>query len=234
MGPFYVGMNLSGNRSLRGFSTSGSSADVYLETVPKKVGDTGYMYAVGANTGYTRFKTADYTSSTYHRGVQSRFFSRPFQLDKKTTLTNNISIGRIWANQGMSGETYIASLGLNRQMGGANLQLGYDFTRQPTFVTDGNHRLSANLLASAGNKWNFFFYGSTMMDAPNSSLIADFSYAFLPRYRLTLSTTIQRFAVGTFHDHEIGIGRVIGGREFVLSYSTYNHRFYFNLAAGAF
>jgi hypothetical protein len=234
MGPFYLGMNLSGNRSLRGFSSSGSSADVYVETVPKKVGSSGYMYAVGANTGYTRFQAAEFKTSAYHRGVQSRFFSKPFQLDSKTTLTNNLSIGRVWANQGGSGETYLASLGLSRQLAGANLQLGYDFTKQPTFITDGHHRVSANLLASAGNKWSFFFYGSAMLDAPSSSVIADFSYAFLPRYRLSLSTTIQQFAAGRFYDHEIGIGRVIGGREFILSYSTYNHRFYFNLAAGAF
>ena len=234
MGSFYVGMNLSGNRSLRGFSSSGSSADLYVETVPKKLGKSGYMMAVGGNTGAMRFQSGDFKTSTFHRGVQTRLFSKPFNLDGKTTLTHNVSVGQIWANQGMSGESVMTSLSATRQIGGANLQLGYDYTKQPTFVTEGRHRVSGNLLASGGSKWNFFFYGSTMLDAPSSSLIGDFSYAFLPRYRLTLSTTVQRFAVGTFTDHEIGIGRVIGGREFILSYSTYNHRFYFNLEAGRF
>ena len=234
LGPLYVGANLSGNRSLRGFASSGAAADLYVETIPKKVADTGYMYAVGGSTGYTRFTAGDYKVNTVQKSVQSRFFSKPFQLDSKTTLTNNFSVGRVWSNQGNSGESMMASLAATRQIGGANLQLGYDYTRQPTFVTEGRHRVSANLLASAGSKWNFFFYGSSMLDAPSSSLIGDFSYAFLPRYRLTLSTTIQRFAVGTFRDHEIGIGRTIAGREFVLSYSTYNHRFFFNLEAGRF
>ena len=51
-----------------------------------------------------------------------------------------------------------------------------------------------------------------MLDAPTSSMIADLNYAIMPRWRLSLAATMQRFTLGRYYDYEIGLGRSIGRR----------------------
>ncbi len=234
MGPFLMGANLSGNRTLTGFSSTGMMGDLYLETVPKRVAKTGYTYALAATAGYSDLKAGPYSNRAMTEGLQARFNSSTFRLDRETTLTNYFTVGNAWSVGGQSGMTALASLSANRTMKHANLQVSYDYTRQPTFLFDGSHRVSANFLATPNNRWNFMLYASTMLDAPSSSVVADLNYAFLPRWRWTFSANMHRFVNGNYRDLEFGIGRTLGGREFILSYSTYTHRFFFDLQANRF
>jgi hypothetical protein len=236
LGMFYMGMNLSANRSLSGPATTGSEADLYLETIPRKVGRTGYMMAFGGTATVSHNVAGDIRSNYMTQGVQTRFFSSPFRLDKHTTLTNYLTVGQLWTNSGQSGSTINASLSARRTFwNGANLQLTYDFTRQPYLLTQGgSHRVSMNFVASGGGKWNLFLYGSTLLDAANSSLIGDFNYVIAPRWRLSLSATLQRFATASYRDFEFSLGRSVGGRDLALTYSTFNHRFFFDIEASRF
>jgi len=230
-----AGLNLTGSRSVRGFSNSGVSGDVYLETAPRKVGRTGYMYAIGGTAGMQRSKAGPYVYSAMTQGVQARVFSSPFRLDGKTTLTNYLTVGNLWTTQGNSGVSMLASLTANRTLGSGALTLTYDFARQPgAFDFGGSHRMSLNMYTGAGSKWRLSLYGNTMLDAPNASLIGDFVYAVAPRWRVSLAASISRFFGGTFRDYEVGLSRSLGGRELVLSYSTYHHRFFFDIEASRF
>ena len=232
MGPLYAGINLSGNRNLTGISTSGLNSDVYLDTVPKKVGKSGYTYAIGGSAGITHVETAGVRSDISTETVQARFNSAAFRLDKETTLTNSLSFGNIWINHGSGGPSYLASLSANRAMKGANLQLSYDLTKQPNLLTDGgNHRLSMTLMAGAGSKSSLYLFASSMLDAQASSLIADFDYNFIPRWDFSLKASMQRFSTSSYRDFELGFGRSVGGRKLFVSYSTFNHRFFFDLQA---
>src|SRR5207247_7131510 len=121
MGPFYAGMNLSGNRNLVGISTSGLIGDVYVDLVPKKLAKTGYTYAVGGSAGITHVQTGTVRSDVATQAVQARFNSASFRLDKETTLTNYISVGNIWLSQGTGGPSYLASVAANRSSKSANL-----------------------------------------------------------------------------------------------------------------
>lgn len=235
MGAYYIGLNLSGNRNLAGISTNAFTGDFYLETVPKQLGKTGYTYAVGGTTGYSLSQTGDLHNRAMTEGIQTRFFSKPLSLDKSTTITNYLTVGHLWSNQGNSGNTMIASLAANKTFKGANLQLTYDYTKQPLFVAEGgNHRVTANFLASAGTKWNVYLLGSTLLDGPNSSMLGELNYMFAPRWRMLFSATAQKFSTGNYQDFELGLGRNIGGREVVLSYGTFTHRWYFDLQASRF
>jgi len=235
MGPYYVGLNLSGNRNLTGFSTSAMNSDLYLEMVPKALGKTGYTYAVGGTAGYFATQTGDVKNRAITQGVQTRLYSKPFSLDKSTTITNYITLGHLWSNQSNSGNTMLASLAANKTFKGANVQLTYDFTKQPLFITDGgNHRLTANLLASAGTKWNIYLFGSTMLDAPNSSILGELNYSIAPRWRFLFSAAMQQFSTSSYKDFQVGVGRNVGGREVVLSYGTFSHRWFFDLQASRF
>ena len=235
-GPLHLGLNLSGNRSLSGYHASGSEADAYLETTPRKVGKTGYMMAYGATASAAHNKNEGFANSIASEGVQTRFYSKPYMLGAGTTITNYISIGHAWTNQGRSGPSLLTSLTANHTFsGGANLQMTYDYSHTPAaFVYAGNHRLSTNLVMNGGGKWNLYFYNSTLLDATSSTTIGDFNYSIAPRWRMTLSATMQTYVGAQYRDYQFGFARNIGGRDFVLSYSTFSHRFFFDLEASRF
>jgi hypothetical protein len=232
---FHMGLNLSANQSIAGFPTSGTTSDFYLETNPRKVGTSGYMMAFGGTASAGHTATNGYRNNYINEGLQTRFFSQPFRLDKSTTLVNNVTVGNLWTTNGQSGLTALASLTMNRTMRSANLQMTYDFTRQPAYLTGGGtHRLSMSLFAGKSSKWSATVSGSTFLDAVNSSMLADLSYAILPRWRLSTSATLQQFSTAQYRDYTLGIGRDIGGRELILSYSTYSHKIFFDIQASRF
>lgn len=236
MGTLHMGLNLAANQSLSGYSSSGTEGNLYLETVPRKVGNTGYMMAFGGTAGISEVKTGTFRTTTVSQGLQARFFSNPFHLDRNTTLTNYLTLGNIWTNQGTAGASVLVSVAVSRSFGGgSNLQLTYDFTQQPTsFIGFGKHRVGASFFASGGDKWSLYLYGTALLDADNSSIISDFRYTIAPRWHFSLSATIQKYATADYRDFEIGIARSIGGRDLVISYSTFNHRFFFDLQASRF
>lgn len=235
MGPLHAGINLSMNRSISGFSTSGSQGDVYLETNPKKVGNTGYSVAYGATASVLRNKTEGYSSNAVTEGVQARFFSKNFNLDRSTYVTNYLTLGNVWTTAGRSGASVISSFAANHTFRGGTLQMTYDFTRLPTAFTDGgSHRLSTNLIMNGGSRWNFFLYHSMVLDSNAMTTIGDFNYSLAPRWRLSLSATLQKFLGAQYRDYSFGIARNIGGRDFALSYSTLSHRIFFDLEASRF
>jgi hypothetical protein len=236
MGTVQMGLNLAANRTFSGYSSNGTEGNLYLETVPRKVGHTGYMMAFGATAGMSEMRTGSFRVTTVSQGLQARFFSNPFRLDRNTTLTNYLTLGNVWTNQGTAGTSVLASVAVSHSFGGgSNLQLTYDFTQQPThFIGFGKHRVGASFYASGGDKWSFYLYGTALLDANNTSLISDFRYTFAPRWHFSLSTTIQKYATADYRDFEMGIARSIGGRDLVISYSTLNHRFFFDLQASRF
>ncbi len=236
LGPLHLGLNLSGNRSLSGSRSSGSEADAYLETTPRKVGKTGYMMAFGGTASMAHTKYEAFANSIASEGVQTRFFSKPFMLGRATTLTNYVTLGHAWTNQGRSGPSILTSLTMNHTFhGGATLQTTYDYTKSPAaYINTGSHRLSTNLVMNAGGKWNLYVYNSTLLDANVSTTIGDFNYAIAPRWRMTLSATLQRFTGSQYHDYQLGFARSISGRDFVLSYSTLSHRIFFDMEASRF
>jgi hypothetical protein len=236
MGSLYLGTNLSANRSLTGFRVSGWEADFYLETTPFRIGRSGYMFAFGGNASTNRYRAGDFVSNAQTQGVQARFFSTPFPLDRDTTLTNYVTLGNTWTNRGQGGSSLIATLSLNRDIGrDASMQVSYDFTRLPNLLPDsGQHRVSMNFQAGAGSKWRLYIYNSIFLDADSASALADFSYNFARRWRFAASATIQKFASASYQDYEFGLAHNVGGRDLYLSWSTFNHRIFFSIEASRF
>lgn len=234
-GAYYVGVNLAGNHSFSGYSASGLNSHIYVESLPKKVSRTGYMYALGATAGYAFGRAGSYSNQAVTQGVQARFYSSPFRLSNQTTVTNSLTVGNVWGTGINTGASALASLNLTHTMKNANLNVGYDFTKQPVFFTEGGqHRLNMSLAANGGTKWTLFTYASAMLDSKSMSLMSDLSYELLPRWRFSLAATFQRFLGGQYRDYELGIGRTIGGREVRLFYSTFNHRIFFDIQASRF
>ena len=89
-------------------------------------------------------------------------------------------------------------------------------------------------MLNGGSHWNFYMLSSMVLDARNSSVIGDLSYSIAPRWRLTFNSTMQQLATASYRDFAMGIARSVFGRDIVFSYSTFNHRFFFDLEAGRF
>lgn len=236
LGPIMLGTNLSANRVFSGYRSTGLDGSVYAETTPRRVGKTGYMYAIGGDLSASRTSTSAYVTSEFTRGTHIRFYSNSFRLDKLTSVSNTVSLGHVWSQKGEGGTSLMSSLSASRSVGrSSTLQATYDFTKLPTSTaTTGNHRMSLSYFAGGGTKWNLYLYDSFLLDAPYSNTVGDLSYLFARRWRLTASANLQKFSGSEYRDYTLGVAWNIGGRDVVLSYSTMNHRMYFDLEASQF
>jgi hypothetical protein len=236
MGPLSLGINLSASHSIRGLDSTSAFGDAYLETLPKKVGKTGYMYALGGTTSYSETHLPSLASSALTEGIHARFYSTPFQLGKGTTLTNFLSVGNQWSSvASASGLNVNTSLVAEKQLKGANLHLGYEFNRLPVRIFDtGSHKLSFDMTASHGDRLHATLLASMMLDSPSSTFVGELNYLLAPRWRFSLQASMQRFVLGNYRDIEIGLSRTVLGRDLVVYYSTFSHRFFFDFEASRF
>ncbi len=236
IGNFSVGLTLSGNRSLTSRTYSGSSADAYVESLPRRLGKSGYSVAYGGTVSSITSVAGTYKTSGTNEGIQARFYSDAFKLDRRTTLTNYITLGHQWGGLGYSGARVVSSLALQHSLSqSATLQAAYDFTGQPGATAGGGrHRLNVSLGSNGGSKWYVMAMASRMLDTGITSLLADTTYNFARRWRVNFTATVQTFTTGSFRDYQVGISRSIGLRDIQLIYSTYSHRFFFDLQASRF
>lgn len=234
LGGLRLGLNGSANRSLEGPATNGTQADMYLETLPVRVKGTPLMTSLGGNVATRRTVSGDYRTYSLTEGIQVRAFTPSIRLDSLTSLSNAVSVGHIWSNTSARGATVYASVNATRSLGGSRmLQLGYDYVQQPISTGDGRHRLGLSL-GSSDARWALYFYNTLMVDTGAMSLIGDLQYSLAPRWRVGLSASVQRYQDGSYSDIILALARNIGGRDVVLSYSTFNHRIVVDLEATRF
>jgi len=234
IGNLRFGLNGTANTSLTGFASSGTHADLYVETAPAKLRKTAALYALGANASTTRLASGDIKSYSLSEGIHARLFTPSVRLDRSTTLSNAVSVGHQWNNHGTGGAVVYATVSAMRSLGGnRTLQVGYDFVHQPVSVTEGDHRLSLSLGASDA-RLGVYLYNTLMLDTGAMSLIGDVQLSLAPRWRLGVSASAQRYLSGSYTDVIVGLARNIGGRDVVLSYSTFNHRIMLDLEATRF
>jgi hypothetical protein len=210
---------------------------VYLQTNPIKVGHTGYSMALGTTTTNTHSNSFGFVSNGTSEDFHLQFNSSQFRLGKSTSLNNSVSVGNSWVqgNYGTGGLSILGTVGINQQLTQfANMQLTYDYSRQSYQLGGGSHRLSLNLMASMGSKWNFYLYNTLLLDATSSSTTADFNYVMAPRWTLMLTSTLETFSGSQYRDYDIGLARTILGRDLLVTYSTFNHRMFFSLQAARF
>jgi hypothetical protein len=236
-----AGANFSAGQTFTTSSITSSRSDFYVETQPHRlVGSKDFQYTIGTTyaTGSTISKEKAIPSfSETTEQVNLRAFTRPIKLDSRTTFTNSYTVGHIWSNRGATGLTALATLGLDHTLpGGGVLNLTYDYVTQPGSIltSSGKHRVSATYNFASRKRFQAAIFGSAYLDAPDASILADFSYRLDSHWRFLASATLQKFNNQSFNDLEFTIGRRIGAREFQLTYSTFNKRISFDLTATRF
>lgn len=234
LGRFRMGLNATANTALQAPFSSGTHADVYVETAPERLRGTPAFYSFGTHASTSRSRSSAVRTYELSEGVQARLFTPALKLDGLTSLSNALTVGHVWSKAGATGPIVYASLNATRSLGGnRTLQLGYDFVQQPTSSLEGKHRIGLST-GTYENKWGLYLYNTYMLDTSALSLIGDAYYTVAPRWRLGLSASVQRYTTGSYSDYIFYLSRSIGGRDVVLSYSTFNHRIMLDLEATRF
>ena len=216
-------------------------SNVYIETQPHRLDKKGGLtYTVGANYVGGTINSTDPTIGSVSETTESatlRISARPRLVDKRTTLSNSLTIGHIWSNQGRNGLETLASISLDRTLsGGSTINLSYDYVEQPggLLVASGKHRIGLSYSATAGKRFSMLVFGSGYLDTRESSLLTDVTYRLNSYWRLIASTTLQQYQGQSYNDMEFTIGRRIGARELQLTYSTLFQRISLDLTATRF
>lgn len=238
---FRWGANVAAGQTFTGISDTNYRGDLYAETQPHRLGSLkSLMYTIGTTLSSGSAISGDPKIGSVHEtteGVTMRAFTRPLNLDARTTLTNSFSVGHLWSSSGSSGMTALATLALDRTIphGGA-LNLTYDYVTQPgdLLVSSGKHRLSLTYNFAANKRFQAAIFGSAFLDARDSNLLADMAYRLNSHWRLLLSATLQQFEGLSYNDIEFTLGRRIGARELQLTYSTFRKRLSLDFTATRF
>ncbi len=234
LGNLYLGINGTANTTLTGPSSSGTHADAYIETMPARIGGTRAYYSMGANVATSRTRSGGYRTYALTHGVQARVFTPSLRLDPRTSLSNALTVGHTWSSRTASGTSMMASLTAMRSLdGNSSVQVGYDYVHQPVSLSEGDHRISLSLSANE-ERWGVYLYNTAVLDAEAISIVGDVHYVLAPRWRLAVSASSHRYSVGSYTDFILALGRNVGGRDIVLSYSTLNHRIMLDLEATRF
>lgn len=233
---FRWGANISSGQTFTGPSAKSFRSDVYLETQPKPL-TRSMLYTLGTTVTTGRLISEDFRQNETTETVSMRAFSRPYNLDRRTTLTNAFTVGHLWTSRGNSGPMALATLALDHTVpGGGALNLSYDLVFQPqTFDSSGgNHRLSLTYTLANSQRFQASLLGTTYLDRSDATFLADVVYRLNGQWRLLASATLQSFAGVSYQDLEFSIGRRIGARELQLTYSTLNKRISLDLTATRF
>ena len=235
------GINATEGQSFTSDGENTFHNDAYAETLPHKLfgsKDVQYVFGGSFNTSrLTSHLTTQPDVNDTSEQLTMRAFTRPLKLDTRTTLTNSFTFGQLWNGRANTGLLGLATMSLDHTVkGGGSINLTYDYLTRPqsSLDTGGKHRMSLNFNVANTKKFQMSIFGSTFLDAQDTSVLADAAYRLNNDWRLLTSATLQRFEGQSYSDLEFTLGRRIGARELQLTYSTFNHRISFDLTATRF
>jgi len=240
-----------------GYSSTSESIDAYLQTTPRQIGKTGISFSntLSAQTGTTSLSSSTLgnqtaTSSTYN--LDTRFATNPIKFGKQTSVNDSLTIGESWNRQdSATSPTVNATLGLvnTRPKHGA-FNVNYSYVYNPflnratgvssaisalesLYSSSSQHTLnvSYNALPVRGFSYGIYTNYSYPENAVNAS--ANVFYRIKNVWGFGLSQSYSHILFSTFKDTEISLSRTFIGRDVVVSYSTFTHRFSFNLGSTA-
>src|SRR5262249_19048068 len=106
---FRWGANLASGQTFTGPFASNLRTDAYVETQPKPL-TRNMLYTLGTTVTSGHLVSDGSNQDETTETVSMRAFSRPHNLDRRTTLTNAFTIGHLWSSRGTSGPLALATL----------------------------------------------------------------------------------------------------------------------------
>ena len=253
---FSLNVSASGSRDpgRDGFSASSYTLNTYLQTNPKPLGTSGISYTTAlsmqqGSVTATSPDTGTVVTPISTRSVEARLFTAPLRLDKRTQLTDSLTVGQVWGGQSNRlAPTVNASLGLSRTFRRSDvLTLNYTYRYDPLLSQVGSYsaglnpleallysstqqRLTATYQFVPLTRLNVAFSGGYGLPLNDRSLFGSATYRINNDWGIGLAGSYERYLTDSYQDLEYSVSRRLFGRDFVLYYSTKSKRIRFDFA----
>lgn len=256
---FSLNANASGSNDpgIDGYSAKSYSLSTYLQTNPKPIGHSIFNYSTDLTVQQgtlteTSPDAGTVTTPISNRSVDVRLFTAPLQLDKRTRLTDSLTVGQVWGGQNNHFAPAVsATLGLTRTFRRSDtLALNYTYRYDPLLSQLGSPSSSLNPLEALLRSSTQQRLTATYLTMPLPRLTVSFSGGYgLPfndrslfgsaRYRINndwgvgIATSYEQYVINSYRDFEYSVSRKVFGRDLAFYYSTKTKKLRFDFAGAA-
>jgi hypothetical protein len=249
---FNVNGTASDDPGFEGYGSKSTVIRTYLQTQPYKIGKSGINFTTAFSIQHSRSviqtpDAPDEIADTSSHGIDLRFSTRQLQPDKKTRITDSLTIGQSWDNRSSRhGPTVGATLGLTRNMTAHSiLNANYTFNYNPLYnrintaarsVYGGTmqHRLSVNYSSATSNDLSYTLAANYGLPLDNLALLGSLTYRISNNWRFGMAMNMDRFRGHMYRDSQYYLSRNILGRDLTMSYSTQTKRLSFDFLGMSF
>lgn len=235
------GLNVSEGQSFESTGQNTFNNTAYLGTQPHRLfGSDSINYTLDTNYTTARLTSRDPRISAYNdtsTQIAMRAYTRPIQFGTRTTLITSVTAGQLFNGPQNTGLMGLATMSLDHTLaGGGRINMTYDFVTRPEHLIDtgGKHRMSLTYNVASNKHFSLSLFGTSYLDSPNASFLADASYRLNNDWRLLTTATFQHAETQSYNDMQFTVGRRIGARELQFTYSTFLKRLSFDLTATRF
>ena len=251
---FNVSASGSNDPGNGGYNASSVTINTYLQTTPRMVGHSGVNYTTDLTELRGQLSETSPTTGKVITPVQTtsadiRFFTAPVHLDKRTQVTDSISVGQAYSDtQRTFAPTVAANLGVTRTFRKTDLlSLNYSFSYDPLLSQLGTsssglnplqallqsttqHRLTATYTATLRPRLTTSFSGSYGLPLNDHSLFSTVRYRINNNWGIGLTASMEHYLTDSYYDTEYSISRRILGRDLTFYYSTRTKKINFDFA----
>ena len=253
---FSLNLGASGSRDPGngGYSASSYTTNAYLQSNPKTLGHSTVSYTTDFGVTQGRLvekspETGQVVTPITTTSADVRFFTAPLHLDKRTQVTDSVSVGQAYGGAHNSfAPTVAANLGLTRSFRKSDtLSLNYTFSYDPLLSQLGNsasglnplqallqsttqHRMTASYFAALSPKLSLTFSGSYGLPLNDRSVFAATTYRINQDWGIGLAGSFERYLTDSYQDVEYSVSRRFWGRDLTFYYSTRTKKINFDFA----
>ena len=237
-----------------GYSAKSYSFSTYLQTNPKQIGRSLFNYSADFAIQEGKFTasapdTGTVTTPVSNRTAEVRFFTQPLQLNKRTQVTDSLTVGQVWSTQNNHLAPVVsASLGLTRTFRKSDsLTLNYTYRYDPLLSQLGSpstslnpleallrsstqQRITATYLTLPLPKLSISFAGGYGLPLGDRSLFASARYRINNDWGIGLTSSYEQYVVDSYRDLEYSVSHKVFGRDLAFYYSTKTKKVRFDFA----
>ncbi len=253
---FSVNASASGSNDpgADGYKAKSYSVSTYLQTNPKPIGHSIFNYSTDftlqqGSLTETAPDTGTITTPISNRSVDVRLFTAPLQLNKRTQLTDSLTVGQVWGGRNNHFAPVVsASLGLTRTFRQSDsLTLNYTYRYDPLLSQLGSpssslnpleallrsstqQRLTATYLTVPLPRLTVSFSGGYGLPLGDRSLFGTAMYRINSNWGVGIATSYEQYVLNSYRDFEYMVSRKVFGRDLAFYYSTKTKKVRFDFA----
>lgn len=228
---FITGFTVSSSTFWKGRDTRSLRADLFVEGTPRRVRGLPLRQNLSLSASTSQSQTGSLSQRREGIGIRSRWSLIPQSIDRNTTLTGGLTLGRYVGNLQNEGWSIVGTLSATRSLGSnGTVNLSYDYSEDALGTSLlGRHRLTGSLMWNPNERLIATGYLSHALDQRAVSYVGDLSWRLSDLWRLGSSFTWQQFGDARYRDTIFTIAYRLGYRELALSWSSATGRWSFDI-----